>query len=184
MSFVATLRAATAADHERVDALFGAMRLDDRDDYRRMLTAHARVVPAIEAALAHGEVAGDLPAWTPRAPLLAADLAALGAVMPAPLAFALPEGERQPAAWGALYVVEGSRLGGQLLARRVGAGMPHAYLAARHAPGGWRALLAALDARADAAPPAWGAAVIAGARATFNLFAAVGRESETPLDAG
>lgn len=179
MSFVATLRAATAADHERVDALFGAMRLDDRDDYRRMLAAHARVVPAIEAALARGDVANELPAWTPRTSLLAADLAALGAAMPAPLPFALPQGEPAPAAWGALYVVEGSRLGGQLLARRVGSGMPHAYLAARHAPGAWRALLASLEARAAAAPPAWGAAVIAGARATFDLFAAVGRDGRT-----
>jgi heme oxygenase (biliverdin-IX-beta and delta-forming) len=165
MSFVATLRAATAVDHERVDAAFGAMRLDERDDYRRMLTAHA-----VEAALIRADPAWGLPAWTPRTPLLVSDLAALDVGMPDPLPFDLPE--QEAATWGALYVAEGSRLGGQVLARGIAAGLPHAYLSARHAPGAWRALLASLDARATLAPPAWHKDVVDGAKATFSLFMA------------
>ena len=140
MSFVATLRAATAIDHERVDAAFGAMRLDERDDYRRMLTAHARAVPGVEAVLARADPAWGLPAWTPRTPLLVSDLAALNVGMPDPLPFDLPS--QEAATWGALYVAEGSRLGGQVLARGIAAGLPHAYLrVTRPVPGGrcWQA---------------------------------------------
>ena len=170
MSFVATLRAATAIDHERVDAAFGTMRLDERDDYRRMLTAHARAVPVVEAVLARADPAWGLPAWTPRTPLLVSDLAALDVGMPDPLPFDMPS--QEAATWGALYVAEGSRLGGQVLARGIAAGLPRAYLSARHAPGAWRALLASLDARAAAAVPAWREDVVDGAKATFALFMA------------
>ena len=167
MSFVQLLRAATASDHDAVDASFGSFALDDAAGYRRFLRAHGRALPAVEAALA--DRTGDaLPDWRPRTPALAGDLAALGEDLPAPLVFAAAgEAER----WGALYVIEGSRLGGQLLARSVPAGLPSAYLSARHLAGEWRALLAALDARAAAAGEAWRQAALAGARATFALYA-------------
>ena len=173
MSFVATLRAATAADHSHVDARFGALRLDHAADYRAMLQAHARALPAVEAALAVGAGAATLPDWRPRAPALAADLADLAVVPPAPLPFAeFDTSERGDGVrWGALYVLEGSRLGGQLLARGVAADLPHRYLSARHLPGEWRALLAAFDARAAAASPAWREGALEGARATFALYA-------------
>lgn len=170
MSFIQQLRAETAADHDRVDMLYGRFALDDAADYRRMLIAHAAALPAVEAAL---DVADDLPAWRPRTPLIAADLAAFGVAMPTPSPFAAPDDASR---WGALYVIEGSRLGGTLLARSVPPGLPSAYLAASHQPGEWRALLAALDARAAAAGEAWREGVLAGARACFGLYERVAGE--------
>ncbi|MCP3733781.1 biliverdin-producing heme oxygenase [Sphingomonas sp. RP10(2022)] len=167
MSFVATLRAATAADHEMVDARFGRVALDDPAGYRRVLLAHGRALPAVEAALA-GAGTGELPGWRPRSPALAEDLAALGLALPDALPFAA-DGDAER--WGALYVGEGSRLGGQLLARSVAAGFPVAYLSSRHEPGEWRALLGAIEARAGTAGAGWCEAAIAGARATFALYA-------------
>jgi heme oxygenase (biliverdin-IX-beta and delta-forming) len=157
------LRAATAADHERVDAAFGRFALSDQAGYVRFLEAHARALPAVEAALA-----GTRPAvlLRPRAPLIAADLAALGAAAPTPLPLDLPADKG--AAWGMAYVIEGSRLGGRLLAKSVPADLPSTYLADVHRPGEWRAFLAALDealADADAL-----AAAIPAARRTFALY--------------
>ncbi|WP_267381913.1 MULTISPECIES: biliverdin-producing heme oxygenase [unclassified Sphingomonas] len=163
MTAVQKLRASTAPDHDIVDAAFGGFDLADRRDYTAFLIAHARALPAVEAALAG--IAG-LPATPARTALLADDLAALGVPMPPPLPFAIGPA----AAWGALYVAEGSRLGGIMLAGRVGQGLPAAYLSARHGTGAWRVLLAAIDAavlREDAI-----AAAVAGARATFALYAA------------
>lgn len=167
MSFVQQLRAATAGDHDAVDAAFGGFALDDADGYRRFLLAHARALPAVEMALT-GAADDELPAFRPRTSALAGDLAALGEAVPAPLPFAATG---DAARWGALYVIEGSRLGGQLLARSLPAGMPAAYLSARHLPGEWRTLLAALDARAAAADAVWRETAMAGARDTFALYA-------------
>ncbi|WP_203309565.1 biliverdin-producing heme oxygenase [Sphingomonas beigongshangi] len=168
MSFVATLRKATAADHDAVDAGFGVFRLDDATDYGLFLVAHAQALHVVETALA-----GDstLPAWRPRAALLAADLAALGLAMPAP-APAIAPPDDPDGRWGALYVIEGSRLGGRVLAKTVPSALPTAYLAAVHEQGEWRTLLAAIDARGAASDDRARAAIIRGARQTFALFAA------------
>ncbi|MGP7796239.1 biliverdin-producing heme oxygenase [Sphingomonas sp. CLY1604] len=154
-----------------MDDRFGGFALDDRADYRRFLEAHGRALPAIERAL---DVPTDdaLPAWRRRTEALASDLGALGADLPVPLPFTADGGER----WGALYVIEGSRLGGQLLARSVPAGWPAGYLADRHRPGEWRTLLAAIEARAAAADPAWHQAALSGARAAFALYARAAAE--------
>ena len=160
---VAALRAATAADHDRVDALFGGYDLADRESYARFLVAHARAVPAVETALA---AFGRLPGGVARAPLLTEDLADLDVAPPSALAFALPDDAA--AGWGALYVLEGSRLGGAMLARQVGAGLPGRYLGAGHGPGGWRAVLAGLEAAAEGS--AWLERAVAAARATFALY--------------
>ncbi|MDP1028512.1 biliverdin-producing heme oxygenase [Sphingomonas sp. KR1UV-12] len=163
MSAVQQLRAATSASHDRVDAAFGGYDLTDPIAYAAFLTAHARALPAAEAVLARHD---ELPAWRERTSLLAADLADLDLSTPVPLPFTLPE--RPGAAWGALYVIEGSRLGGTMLARGVPAALPSRYLAARHLSGEWRALLAAIDARgADAV---WRDGLLAGAHATFDLY--------------
>ena len=157
------LRTATAPDHEQVDAAFAGYDLAVHEDYVRFLIAHARALPAAEDALA----IHDLPGWRRRTPMLAADLTALGEIMPDPLHFVLPAG--RAAALGALYVVEGSRLGGVMLARRVGDALPGAYLNARHERGEWRALLAAIDADVGEDSVA---EAIAGAHAAFALYAA------------
>ncbi len=163
MSVVQRLRAHSAPSHDAVDAAFGAHDLADADAYRGFLIAHARALPAVEAVL---DGRPDLPVWRERTSALAADLADLGAAMPAPLAFALPD--QAGAAWGALYVMEGSRLGGVMLARGVPATLPSRYLAAKHLPGEWRGLLNAIEAHGDDA--GWVDGLLAGADATFGLY--------------
>jgi heme oxygenase (biliverdin-IX-beta and delta-forming) len=161
-SAVARLRAETAAAHDTVDAVYSRYDLADPAGYRAFLEAHARALPAVERALS----GAALPAWRERTSALAADLDALGATMPPALPFAPPAD--LPAAWGMLYVTEGSRLGGVLLERAAGPDLPRAYLSARHRPGEWRALLADLDAAAT--DERWAAAAVAGAHQVFTLY--------------
>ena len=165
MSAIALLRHRTAAAHDAVDTAFGGHDLRDPAAYRRFLEAHARALPEAEA-----RAAAVWPALRRRTPLLADDLATLGA--PRDLPATTTASGTAPAAWGALYVVEGSRLGGGLLAGRVGQGLPHAYLAATHAPGEWRAIRAAIDAAAAGQDAAWHEAMVAGALDVFALYAA------------
>jgi len=164
MSARAVLRAATAAQHEGVDALFSRFDLSDPTSYGAFLTAHARALPAVERALAG---VSDQPSFDPRTPLLENDLAALGLSAPVPLPFSTPTSRAQ--ALGMLYVIEGSRLGGAILARRVPAGLPHAYLSATHAPGAWRAFGEMLDRESDG--PDWLRQAAAAAGGTFDLYA-------------
>jgi len=140
-SAIAHLRAATRIDHEQVDGAYGRFALDRPDGYRDFLTAHARILPLAERLIDPGALVAG---WQGRTQALRDDLAAMGGEIPAELDFALPPGEA--ARWGALYVIEGSRLGGAVLARSVPEGLPAAYLGARHGSGGWRDLLAQLDA--------------------------------------
>ena len=167
------LRAATADRHAQVDALFGGYDLAEPAAYAAFLTAHARALPAVEGVLAG--VAG-LPPVRPRSPLLVADLAALGLGMPAPLD--LPPAADQVEAFGYAYVIEGSRLGGSMLARRVAEGLPRAYLAAGHLPGEWRVFGAALDRAAERGGPQWLARAGAAADRVFALYAAAAGSPE------
>jgi heme oxygenase len=168
MSAIALLRSETAASHEAVDSIFGTHDLGDAAAYGRFLQAHARALPQAEAM-----AVSVWPALRRRTPLLAADLDALG--LPAELAVD-SGGEGTPAHWGALYVVEGSRLGGGLLAKRVGQGLPVAYLSAVHEPGEWRAMRQAIDRAADGQDKGWLEEMVAGAQATFALYAAAARD--------
>ena len=174
---MARLRAATRASHDAVDAAFGDFDLTDRDAYRRFLVAHARALPAAEIALSALAFARTLP---PRRTLLSDDLAALGYPMPPALPFAVPD---EAGLWGALYVVEGSRLGGVMLARSVGADLPSRYLVAAHGPGQWRAIREAIDAAGVGASPAWRKALLTGAAATFDLYARAADFDRTIADA-
>ncbi len=165
MTPVARLRAATAASHDMVDAAFGHHDLTKAEDYSRFLIAHALALPAAERQFATMD---GLPPWRSRTPLLLADLNDLGHIIPTPLAFSLPD--MASAAWGALYVTEGSRLGGIMLARSVDAGLPTRYLGARHESGEWRRLLAAIDAEGERQGQAWTDGAITGAEACFALY--------------
>lgn len=166
MSARTELRNATASAHEAVDAAFGGYDLADAGSYGAFLIAHARVLPAIEAALAG--VPG-LPTLRPRTPLLTADLAALGRPMPEMACVAEPRDAA--AAFGMAYVIEGSRLGGGFLARNVGAALPRAYLSATHLPGEWRAFGEALETAA-AGDPAWIARATSAAHEVFGEYRA------------
>ncbi|OWK32967.1 biliverdin-producing heme oxygenase [Sphingomonas mucosissima] len=164
MSAIALLRARTAASHEAVDSVFGINDLADPVSYRRFLEAHARALPEAES-----RAAAIWPALRRRAPLLEADLRALGVAATLPIS---TDSNPAPEHWGALYVVEGSRLGGGLLAKRVGPGLPAAYLSAVHQPGEWRAIRQAIDAAAVDRDEDWLSQMVAGARATFDLYEA------------
>ncbi|MDF2386098.1 biliverdin-producing heme oxygenase [Nostoc ellipsosporum NOK] len=177
------LRAATSAAHDRVDTAFAGFDLTHRESYARFLAAHADVVWALEAALPGDRVVDD---WEERkrGHLLREDLAHL----PKP-ASSRHSGERRDLgqegeegaardpglrrdddSWiaGTLYVLEGSRLGGKFLARRLPAGFPRAYLDADQRTEKWQQLLTVID-RLLHEPAALEAAITA-ALATFTAF--------------
>ncbi|NIJ19658.1 heme oxygenase [Sphingomonas naasensis] len=140
------LRDGTAEAHDRVDAAFAAFDLGDRESYAAFLRAHAEVLLPLEAALPGARVTPD---WEDRkrGALLREDLAFL---RDAPLRHpgeTPDDGEKADGAWdeaaiaGALYVIEGSRLGGRFLARQLPHGFPRAYLDADQPSEKWRNLL-------------------------------------------
>ncbi|MGJ3626019.1 biliverdin-producing heme oxygenase [Sphingomonas sp. MMS24-JH45] len=164
LSASALLREATRPAHDGVDAAYGRFDLGVREDYAAFLTAHARALPAAEARMAMLPFAATLP---PRAvagggPRRAGRRAARSA--------GAADGRRGRGVGDAL-VVEGSRLGGAMLARGVPAGWPAGYLGAVHAPGAWRAIRAAIDAAGADRDAAWRGAMVAGALETFDLYA-------------
>ena len=175
------LRAATGPLHAEADALGSAHDLGSAAGHAAFLRAHARALPGLEAAIGAALGEADWLDWPARRrlPALQADLAALGEAAPAPLPVALPDADRQAAALGAAYVMEGSRLGNAMLRRGLPAAAPAAYLA--HQPAGaasgWPGFLAGLEA-ALPDPARWPAAE-AGARLAFEVFLAALR-SEAP----
>ena len=155
------LRKATMENHQRVDDLFSGFSLDSPTEYGAFLKAHARaLVPLEQLAMPD----------SPRLPQLMEDLALLGETLPEPLETTAHAGEGFR--WGALYALEGSRLGGAMLERRVPAGLPRAYLKSVHGHGSWIAFQQALDEAADGGGQDWIDNAIQGAQAAFALFAA------------
>ena len=145
MSARAALRAGTAAEHERVDRLFSRFNLESVEGYRRFLLAQAAAFLPIEAELDRGGAADSVTDWAQRrrGDLLRADLLALGAENSAPIP--APEFGDAAAHLGAIYVLEGSRLGGALLKRGVPAAAPRSFLSSPDHKGSWRKLLETLD---------------------------------------
>lgn len=145
MSARTALRNATAAQHERVDRLFSSFDLGRRDGYRHFLLAQAAAFLPAENALdaaGAGNVIADWPSRR-RGELARADLVALETPLPA---FATPpELHGTPGILGAIYVLEGSRLGGAVLKRRLPSALPSAFLGAPAPRGSWRKLLETLD---------------------------------------
>ncbi|TGX50117.1 heme oxygenase [Sphingomonas gei] len=160
------LRTGTAEAHDRVDAAFAAFDLTDRERYAAFLRAHAEVLLPLEAALPGERIVAD---WEDRkrGHLLREDLAFLRTSQlrhpgesRGPESQAMPstnldpglrrdDGEREewniPAIAGALYVLEGSRLGGRFLARQLPSGFPRAYLDANQPSENWRNLLVGFE---------------------------------------
>lgn len=168
------LKTATADHHERVDAAFSSFDLESLDGYRAFLCAHLRVVHPLESALEAAGIDRLIHDWAKRQRrhALLADLHALGdnrVAMPSPL-------DMQPSlGWclGACYVLEGSRLGGRLLARRVAAANPTAplnYLAHTDTTPSWPGFLDEFEQAARLQP--W-QELLAGASDCFDLFVTV-----------
>lgn len=173
MSARAALRAGTAAEHERVDRLFSHFDLSREEDYRRFLLAQAAAFLPVEAALDGGGAVETLPDWPlrRRAEMLRSDLLALGADEPKPIPS--PVLTVAAAQLGAIYVLEGSRLGGAVLKRGLSRAFPLSFLSAPQKQGSWRKLLESLDMflyRSDQIDAALGAA-----KGVFQNFEAGGQ---------
>jgi heme oxygenase len=165
---LAALRRATRARHQRLDtAITGSF---SRDRYVAFLRASLAAIDAIEPAIERWRPAGAAPSRE----RLRADLIALGE--PAPAAAAAEVLADIDAALGAAYVLEGSALGGQVLARRVEAALgdaPTRYLAPHGGPATgvrWRQFLVELERHGAAAPASARARACAAACATFDRF--------------
>lgn len=161
------LRTATAADHDAVDRAFGRYDLSDRAAYAAFLQAQAAAFLPVEGAVDRSDPERVVADWTERrrSDALRADLAALGEETPA--SAPIPPFASEAALLGAVYVLEGSRLGGRMLAREVPDAFPQAFLAAGN-PALWRSLLAVLELNLDTGERR--AAAIEAARGVFALF--------------
>lgn len=172
------LRRATRERHARIDRLMDLGRVHERGRYGRILQAfHAFLAPWEQS------VANALPAhrhaWLherSRRHFLQEDLAIL-ALSPLHDAPAVPRLAGNAAAWGSLYVIEGSALGGQSITRALapagfapGKGSSYFNGWGEDTPGMWREFRAEL--RAELAAPACVAAACAAACATFDALTA------------
>ncbi|CAN7514025.1 biliverdin-producing heme oxygenase [Rhizobium leguminosarum] len=171
MSLRSALRAQTADCHAAVDTLFGSFNLSRIEDYKAFLRAHARVVPSVEHALEDGRIGRLLPDWPERrrAHLLAADIRELDDRLPVLLP--QPVLRCEAAVWGAAYVLEGSKLGGALLAKAVPDHLPSSYLSPQGPKGAMRLFIDRLDASKVDDPDA----AVAAARDVFDLFLKAGQ---------
>ena len=166
------LKAATADAHDRVDALFSRFDLADPGDYGRFLQAQAGAFLGVEAALDAAGAERVLTDWVQRRRTQAVrdDLSVLG--IPLPDAAPVPELIGDAAILGAVYVLEGSRLGGAMLVRTVPDTLPRSFLT----PGNpllWRAFVAILDERLSSEDERADAAKTASA--VFDIFATSAR---------
>lgn len=174
MNVRTALRTATRSEHDRVDAAFSQYDLASRDGYRRFLLRQARAHLPVEAALdaaGAGAAIADWPARK-RGDRIRADLADLGCAD-------IPEQpftgfESTAAMLGGLYVLEGSRLGGAVLRKRVSNGLPTRFLS-DGSSFAWRTLLDVLETKLRSPEEIAGA--IAGARRVFACFEAAARRA-------
>lgn len=139
------LREGTRGAHDAVDAVFGAFDLTDRASYAAFLAAHAAVLMPLEDALDRAGIGSLIDDWPARrrSAAMTTDLTALDQPMPPPRPVAIDDNDA--ARLGALYVLEGSRLGGRMLSRRLPTDFPHAYLDPDQPVAEWSKLLVDLD---------------------------------------
>ena len=167
------LRSATAAEHARLDTRLGALDLCTVMGYRRFLEINAAALLPLERWLDCAGVRAVLPDWNDRArtDAVLTDLFRLGG-RPSPLA--APDLSGRAAMFGALYVLEGSRLGAAHLLRTVQAcsdplvSGTTAFLGHGTDRQFWPHYVAALEAHAEELA---GAELIRAARTAFDLFA-------------
>lgn len=166
------LRTLTRPDHDVVDDIFSTFDLGQADGYRSFLIAQAGALLPVERALDLAGADDVMPDWPHRrrASLLLADLADLGGDAPSPVIPA-PAMHTREEILGALYVLEGSRLGGIMLERRVPAGLPRRFLGGSDSAR-WRSLVALIDETVISDSQQQRA--LRAARNVFGLFAAAG----------
>lgn len=145
------LREACAAAHARLDQKAARFNLCERASYAELLTRLSAPLTALEGALASGAWPRLFADWRmrARAQALRADLAQLDGLFVTETAAPI---EDEAEAFGALYVLEGSRLGGRMLARMAQASSDPVVRGAtnffHHGAGQpfWRDFVVALDA--------------------------------------
>ena len=168
------LRRETAALHTELDTLLSQTDFDDQKSYARFLMKQAAPLFAIEAAID----ASDLPTlfadWDTRrrSDAIRQDLSRLSTTAPQASRFVAIGGN--DALLGALYVLEGSRLGAKFLVRQAHASRDPVvrkatrYLGHGEGHGFWPSYLAALARREATGLDR--RALSAGACAAFALF--------------
>jgi heme oxygenase len=165
------LRDATAAAHRELDAQLSSFDLTVLAGYRRFLQASAGALLPLEAALVEAGVVDLFPDWPERtrSAAIAADLGRLGSdaqstVSVPPLT---PSGML-----GAMYVLEGSRLGAKFLLRELADAtdprITQATSYLRHGAGKrlWQSFLSTLESERSCDE----VEAIAGARIAFAAF--------------
>lgn len=166
------LRSETSQAHNTLDRAHDGGDFASVDDYSRFLEAQARIFPAAEAYLAASEEFRTLPDWPDRlrSDALMADLAALGRNQPPLLSFRFED--RPGVAAGIAYVLEGSRLGGKLIARKLERGglqdAPVSFIDHGADNRFWPSFTTWLSARDQS--EAYAEDALAAANATFGLF--------------
>ena len=167
------LREATADQHAELDAAMGRLELRERAGYLQFLQMNAAALLPLEAALTHAGASAILPDWMARkrAGAIASDINRLSGRLRTLQRPALAGEE----VLGALYVLEGSRLGAKFLIRDVASSIDPAVLCAtsylRHGEGQplWQSFLKTLERHGAALPD--DTRVVAGARFAFEFFA-------------
>jgi heme oxygenase (biliverdin-IX-beta and delta-forming) len=176
------LKQATHDLHTEVDALASRLDLTRRNSYCQFLLASAGPIIGLELALERSGVEASFTDWSYRRRrfALALDLHALELTADAADA-------RSPLSlsemFGVLYVLEGSRLGAQVLLRRVGQSTDEAVLCARNylranEPMLWVTYLRELE---NTHAPLDRAEMIEAARYTFGLFRSAFAEYCAPV---
>ena len=129
-----SLKFGTTDQHTSVDCLISKLELSSSSGYAAFLSLHAKVLLPIEQWLERHGVEAELPDWSERrrSSALLDDLAQLGIPAP-PYACRghLTLAATPPVRAGVLYVIEGSRLGSTVLARRLdpgGTAFPTSFL--------------------------------------------------------
>ncbi len=163
----AYLLAATRDLHDEVDRRAGRFDLASPVGRAGLLRFMYRGLQPVEDGLDRAGAAGLYPAWPGRrrGAVLRRDLRRLCAGLPDDRPRVDFDGAE--AAWGALYVLEGSRLGARIIARNWPAGERPGFLEPDQA-GTWQAFLEALR-RYDPGRPSH-PLVLGGARQAFEAF--------------
>jgi len=172
------LRRATRERHARIDRLMDLGRMRERGRYGRILQAFHAFLAPWEQSVAHA-LPTHRHGWLherSRRHFLQEDMAAL-ALQPLADAPAVPDLHGNAAAWGSLYVMEGSALGGQLITRTLagsglapGGGLSFFHGWGEETPAMWREFRAEL--RTELAAPDCVEAACAAACATFDALTA------------
>lgn len=141
--------------------------LGRREGYAGFLLTQAAAFAAVEAELDRAGADGLIEGWTirRRSDALRRDLEQLGLEFPA--SGPAPVLTTPAEVLGAAYVLEGSRLGGAMLIRTVGLGLPTAFLTPG-SPEAWRAFVSLLDQRLVSEQSV--ARAVTAASAVFALF--------------